>query len=168
MKTLVLAVGCLLFSLQGISPGLGIRLDVPAIRQPYNLCLAASVSMVMGYWGTATSVQEIADHVGVYKDGTTGADMKRYVDSLGLRSFLIQPPYADLLAHLEKGRPLVIVLADSKDRRHAMVLIGHDPIAGTLTLNDPAVGRAVTLPSADFLARWQAADRWTMLVVPAS
>ena len=166
MKMVVLAAGCLLFSLQDSSPRLGIRLDVPAIRQPYNLCLAASVSMVMGYWGVTRSVQEVGNHVGVYKAGTTGADMKRYVDSLGLRSFLIQPPYADLLTHLKKGRPLVIVLADSKDRRHAMVLVGHDPLADTLTLNDPAAGHAVTMPSADFLARWRAASRWTMLIVP--
>jgi ABC-type bacteriocin/lantibiotic exporter with double-glycine peptidase domain len=143
-----------------------VRLDVPPVRQPYNLCLAAAVSMVLGYWGVEVTPEAVGEQVPVYKDGTTGRDVVRYVEGLGLRGFLIQPPFEDLLLHLERRRPVIVVLPAGKSSRHAVVLTGFDQAARSLWLNDPASGGARVVRFEQFRREWEAARRWTLLIVP--
>jgi len=143
-----------------------VRLHVPLMKQPYNLCLPASVSMVLSYWGVEVDPATIADHIPIYKDGTTGEDVLRFVESVGFRGFLIQPTYEELLQHLEKQRPLIVVLPAGGSGRHAMVLVGVDSAIQTLWLNDPAIGQARRLSVASFQKQWDASRRWTFLIVP--
>ena len=143
-----------------------VRIDVPILKQPYNLCLAASVSMVLRYWGMDLSPKEIANHVPVYRDGTTGRDLQRFVEERGFRGFMIEPPFADLLDHMRKGRPPVIAVPARGKSRHAMVLTGFDADKQLIFLNDPAGGRKRTLDYKTFQRQWEAARRWTFLIVP--
>lgn len=143
-----------------------VRLDVPLVKQPYNLCLAASVSMVLAYWGIEMSTEVIADRVPIYKEGTTGKDLLLVVQEAGLRGFLIQPSFEDLLHHLEGKRPLIVVLPAAGNSRHALVLVGFDMADKVVWLNDPATGAARTLRFESFLEQWQAARRWTFLIAP--
>jgi ABC-type bacteriocin/lantibiotic exporter with double-glycine peptidase domain len=143
-----------------------VLLDLPPVKQPYNLCLGASVSMVLKYWGVDLSPQAIADQVPVYRDGITGLDLQPLLDEKGFRGFLIQPPFEDLLKHLAKGRPLVIGLPARGGSRHAMVLIGFDSTRQLLSLNDPASGKRRSIDYQTFARQWERAQRWTFLIVP--
>ena len=80
-----------------------VRLSVPQIKQPYKMCLVASVSMVLSYWNTEIAPSEIAKEVPLYKEGTTGLDLQRFVESRGFQGFLIQPQLEDLFAHLRSS-----------------------------------------------------------------
>jgi len=142
-----------------------VRLQVPVLKQPYNLCLAASVSMVLAYWGIEITPESIGAQVPVYRGGTTGAEMRRLVEQVGLRGFLIQPLFEDLLQHLEKRRPLIVALPAGRAGQHALVLVGFDPSAELIWVNDPGVGRARALKYAEFRAQWDEARRWTFLIV---
>ena len=141
-------------------------LDVPAMKQPYNLCLATSVSMVLKYWGVDLLPRVIADQVPIYKDGATGQDLQRVVERIGFRGFLIQPPFEDLLEHLRKGRPPVVSFLSGGKSRHAMVLMGFDAGKQNLFLIDPANGKGKALDYRTFRHKWEAAQRWTFLIVP--
>jgi ABC-type bacteriocin/lantibiotic exporter with double-glycine peptidase domain len=143
-----------------------VRLDVPVVKQPYNLCLAASVSMVLKYWGIEITPEAIGAQVPVYQGGTTGDEMRRVVEQIGLQGFLIQPAFDDLLLHLEKRRPVIVQLPSGPTGRHAVVLVGIDPSAERMWINDPADGRARALTYAEFRAQWDEARRWTFLIVP--
>jgi ABC-type bacteriocin/lantibiotic exporter with double-glycine peptidase domain len=143
-----------------------ILLDVPAIKQPYNLCLAACVSMVLKYWGVDATPQVIADQVPIYKDGVTGQDLQRLVERLGLRGFLAQPPFEDLLEHLRKKRPPIVSFPSRGGSRHAMVLIGFDDGAQKLFLIDPTSGKRKSCDYKAFQEKWEKAQRWTFLIVP--
>jgi ABC-type bacteriocin/lantibiotic exporter with double-glycine peptidase domain len=143
-----------------------VRLQVPLQKQPYNLCLPASVSMVLGYWGVEIAPEEILAHVPIYKDGTTGEDLRRFVETLGFRGFLIQPPFEDLVQHLEKQRPIIVSLVAGRNGRHAMVVVGVDPASGQVWLNDPASGEARRMAAGDFQKQFDASGRWTFLIVP--
>jgi ABC-type bacteriocin/lantibiotic exporter with double-glycine peptidase domain len=143
-----------------------VRLDVPVVKQPYNLCLAASVSMVLKYWGIEIAPESIGAQVPVYQGGTTGDEMRRVVEQAGLRGFLIQPLFEDLLQHLEKRRPVIVVLPAGRAGRHAVVLVGFDPSAELIWVNDPAVGRARALTYSEFRTQWDETRRWTFLIVP--
>ncbi len=150
----------------GISAQAPVLIEVPVLKQPYDLCLATSVSMVMKYWGTDISPRAIAEQVSVYHNGTTGRDLQQFVEERGFRGFLIEPPFEDLVDHMRKGRPLVIAFPARGNSRHAMVLTGFDADKQLLYLNDPAGGRRRTLDYGTFQRRWEAAHRWTFLVVP--
>lgn len=146
--------------------GAAVRLEVPLQKQPYNLCLPTSVSMVLSYWGTEIAPAEILAHVPIYRDGTTGEDLSRFVETLGFRGFLVQPPFEDLALHLEKQRPIIVSLLAGRDARHAMVLVGVDPLRREVWLNDPASGSARSMPAEDFRRQFDASGRWTFLIVP--
>ena len=152
--------------LHGVGQAQAVWLDVQPVKQPYNLCLPASVSMVLRYWGVAISPETIGAEVPLYHDGTTGEDLLRFVERVGFRGFLVQPPFEDLLHHLEKSRPLVVVLPVNGDGGHAVVLTGFDRADQVVRLNNPATGRAHVLPFSSFRAQWSAAQRWTFLAVP--
>jgi len=143
-----------------------VRLNVPLQKQPYNLCLPASVSMVLGYWGLEITPEEILKHVPIYKDGTTGEDLRRFVETLGFRGFLAQPPFEDLVQHLKKQRPIIVSLLAARNGRHAMVLVGVDPAGRQVWLNDPASGAARHMAVDDFQKQFDASGRWTLLIVP--
>jgi ABC-type bacteriocin/lantibiotic exporter with double-glycine peptidase domain len=139
--------------------------DVPLSKQPYMLCLATSVSMVLEHYGFHMTPAQIADRVSVYKDGTIGRDYVKIVEGLGLYAFLVQPPFDDLLEHLEKGRPLVVTLPE-KGSRHAMVLVGFDLASGEVSLNDPAAGERKVQRLDAFRSQWEKGGRWTLLIIP--
>lgn len=141
-----------------------ITLAVPLIRQPYNMCLVTSVSMVLQYWGIAISPGEIARRVPLYKDGTTGRDLLEFADSIGFRGFLIQPGFDDLLGHLKKGRPLIVALPGRGSLRHALVLAGYD--GSSVLLNDPATGEIRRESAESFRTGWNKTHHWTFLLLP--
>lgn len=143
-----------------------VRLDVPVVKQPYNLCLAASVSMVLKYWGVEISTEAIGAQVSVYQGGTTGSEMRGVVEQAGFGGFLIQPAFEDLLQHLEKRRPVIVQLPAGRVGRHAVVLVGFDPTTEVIWVNDPADGRERSIKFAQFRAQWEQARRWTFLIVP--
>ena len=150
----------------GIVEQAPVWIDVPVLKQPYNLCLATSVSMVLRYWGTDLSPREIGAQVTVYWNGATGHDLQRLVEARGFRGFLIEPPFTDLLDHMRKGRPLVIAVPAHGKGRHAMVLTGFDEDKCLIFLNDPAGGKRRTLDYKTFQRQWEAAHRWTFLILP--
>jgi len=166
MRAAAVGVMTALLAVPAAGQSAAVRLDVPLVKQPYNLCLAASVSMVLRYWGIDVAPKTIGAQVAVYKDGTTGQDLVRFVEKFGLRGFLVQPPFEDLLVHLQKHRPLIVVLPAGKDRRHAVVLTGFDPVAEVVWVNNPALGEPRAIPYARFRAEWDAAHRWTLLIAP--
>ena len=164
MPLVLVALVCL--NLCGQPAAEEVLLKVPAAKQPYNLCLAASVSMVLKHWGVDVAPQALADQVPVYRDGTTGLDLLRLVERRGFRGFLVQPPFADLLEHLKKGRPLVVAFPARGGSRHAMVLVGFDEGRRRLFLNDPASGKRRAFDYETFRRKWEGAERWTFLIVP--
>jgi ABC-type bacteriocin/lantibiotic exporter with double-glycine peptidase domain len=162
----VAVVAIAVLAVPGGRQGEAVRLSVPLQKQPYNLCLPASVSMVLSYWGVEIAPERILEQVPIYKDGTTGEDLRRFVETLGFRGFLVQLPFEDLVQHLAKQRPIIVSLTAGRNLRHAMVLVGVDPAGRQVWLNDPASGEARRMPLEDFQKRFDASARWTFLIVP--
>ena len=120
--------------------------------------------MVLSYWGTEMTLAEIANEVPLYKEGTTGLDLKRFVESRGFQGFLIQPELKDLFDHLQKQRPLIVTLPGREGVDHSLVMVGYDE--ATVWLNDPATGKEVSQSVQSFETSWRANQRWTFLILP--
>lgn len=94
-----------------------------------------------------TAMMEGNDPQQVVKNGFSMLDMKRYVDSIGMRGhgFKIEP---DALYRLQMP---VIALLDLKGYKHFVVVKGAS--AGRVFVADPALGHRV-MSEADFVAGW--------------
>ena len=94
-----------------------------------------------------TAMMEGNDPEQVVKNGFSMLDMKRYVDSIGMRGhgFKIEP---DALYRLQMP---VIALLDLKGYKHFVVVKGAD--AGRVFVADPALGHRV-MNERDFVEGW--------------
>lgn len=126
------------------------------VPQQYDFsCGSAALGSVLQYgYGIETDEQEMirrmmvgVDPRQVVQNGFSMLDMKRYVETLGLRAhgFKIEP---DALYRLQMP---VIALLDLKGYKHFVVVKGAD--AGRVFVADPALGHRV-MNERDFVEGW--------------
>jgi len=145
-------------------------LDIPFIRQEKNGCGAASVSMVMQYWGQAA---KSPDPEQVYRrlydadrKGIPLAAMKRYFEEHGFRAFTLRGQWSDVEHNIAKGRPVIVGLKPkSSAGMHFAVVAGAGD--GKVWLNDPTSRKARRLKLAKFQHQWELAGGWMLLAAPA-
>lgn len=152
----------------------GVPLQVPFFAQKKNGCGAASVAMVMRYWGerstgepvTYPSPEEVFQRL--YRPELNGirlADMKGYLEEMGFRVFTLRGRWADVEEQLAKGRPLIVALKKGRAKAiHFAVVAGveHDRV----WLNDPTRTKANRLGRAEFEEQCERADQWMLLATP--
>ncbi len=148
-------------------------LAVPFVAQEKNGCGAASVSMVMQYWsGQRGGATQYPDAPAVYKSlydpalrGIPLVEMKRFLESQGFRAYTLHGKWADLAAHVEKGRPVIVSLKKKANGpMHYAVVTGVEP--DQVLLNDPTRQKTTRVKRQAFEKLWQKADGWTLLAVP--
>ncbi|PYX97738.1 MAG: hypothetical protein DMG71_02270 [Acidobacteria bacterium] len=154
----------------------GIWLDVPFVKQEKNGCGAASVAMVMQYWlgqaGNAAGESADAAHIqsALYSrqaKGIYGSAIESYLRDQNFRTFTLHGTWSDLQQHLEKGRPLIVMLRPAHQLPlHYAVVSGIDPVQELVLLNDRAERKLQRLDRATFEKSWNAAGNWTLLAVP--
>ncbi len=142
-------------------------LDVPFYAQQKNGCGAASVAMVMRYWGSR-EVKPDDVYQALYRPAEKGillADMKRYFEDRQFRVFTLRGGWEDVEGQLAKGRPLIVGLRSRRTAAtHFVVVTG----AGDqwVRLNDPTRKEPTRLTRPVFEKRWALADRWMLLALP--
>jgi len=151
-------------------------LDVPFVKQEKNGCGAASVAMVMQYWlrqsGRPAGDSADAAHIqsALYSSqakGIYGSGIETYLREQNFRTFTLRGTWSDLQQHLEKGRPLIVMLRPAHQAPlHYAVVTGVDPVQGLVLLNDPAERKLQKLDRATFEKSWKAAGNWTLLALP--
>ena len=147
-------------------------LDVPFVKQPKNLCGAASLSMVWRYWdrelglGNVLPLSEIAKVISPRpSEGALGSEMRRYFESKGFHAFAFRGSRIDLETHVARGRPLIVSLKRGSSS-HYVVVVGHDFERGIVLVNDPDEKKLLELSLTSFESEWAAAHWWTLLAVP--
>lgn len=168
----------LLLLLGGVVRGEDARgqwLDIPFVAQPGEGCGAASIAMVMQYWSNHGSPKNspAVDQIfrALHSDSAHGifaADMVRYFEQNGYRTFAFTGSQSDIEQHLSKGRPLVVALKPGNGLPlHYVVVAGLDQNHAVL-LNDPAQRKLLKEDDARFEREWKAAGNWTLLALPVS
>lgn len=149
-------------------------LPVPFFAQQKNGCGAASVAMVMHYWGSQPgstskeypSAKEV--HEQLYRPELHGiplAAMKRYMEDMGFGAFTLRGRRADLMEQLRKGRPIIVALKPKRNRAmHFAVVAGAE--ADGVWLNDPTNKKASRLDRVKFERQWAQADQWMLVAAP--
>jgi ABC-type bacteriocin/lantibiotic exporter with double-glycine peptidase domain len=98
--------------------------------------------------------------------GTSGSDLKQYLEAHGFSAFVFSGEPKDLDHHLAKGRPLVVCLAPegAGEPLHYVVVVG----AGEreILFNDSAREKLTREGRDAFLKQWKVTGGWTLLAVP--
>jgi predicted double-glycine peptidase len=149
-------------------------IDAPFVRQVRQGCGPAAIAMVMQYWArqqpgldaAAADAEQIDQALPADSSGTSGNELKRYLEAHGFSAYVFDGEPSDLRHHLAKGRPIVVCLGlNGPDAPlHYAVVVGIGD--GGMLLNDPARGKLFREKTADFLRAWKATGNWALLALP--
>ncbi len=138
--------------------------EVPYLPQRASLCGGAALAMVLRYWGAVgVRPEDFAAALSASGRGITTGTLRQLAEDRGYRALAFRGEPTEAVSHLEKGRPL-IALAGAGSRGHYVVLLAW--ANERVLLHDPAVGPFRVIPEAEWLRRWNASGRWTLLVLP--
>lgn len=159
-----------------LAAGRGVWIDVPFVAQTRNACGAANAAMLLRYWagkgvplkGADASLDQL--HARLYsaeERGALGSELAEALEEAGLRTFTFEGGYADLNEHLAQGRPLIVCLKPrGQARLHFVLVVGLDPGADVVLVNDPARRKLSKMDRGEFLSSWASAGHWALLAVP--
>ncbi|HLD36959.1 MAG TPA: C39 family peptidase [Planctomycetota bacterium] len=140
-------------------------------------CGLTSVNMLLTYYGvrfdddiSAKFNKDIQDSTAKDKDaGIPASALKEYLTAKGFDVFIFSGEIDNspngLYTHIDKGRPLIAMVASGKDTRHYLLVIGYDKPNKKLVLQDPVRG-ALLLPDWQFNSLWERCKKFTLLAVP--
>lgn len=140
-------------------------LDVPYLPQSVLLCGGAAVAMVERWWGRrGVYAEDFAALVRPDRGGilTTELDSATRARGWDTRTFRGTP---DLVRQsLRDSMPVVALIESGRDEYHYVVVLSWG--GGKVVIHDPAIAPFMTIDEPSFLARWDVADRWAMVILP--
>ncbi len=146
-----------------------VRLELPFVRQEAaHDCGLASISALCRYWQVAIPSEERAALAGraAESGGLSGAELKTTLERRGLEVYLFQGSLdrtvTGVYAHVDSGRPPLVMLSGEGTNRHYEIVLGYDEPRGQLILLDPVRGEVV-LSAATFESDWARCKRFTLL-----
>jgi Peptidase C39 family len=138
---------------------------VPYLPQPEALCGGAALAMVLRYWGLPDArPEDFAGALTAEGTGLPAAALPGLVEARGFQAFAFNGTEREVVAHLEKGRPVIALLSTAPGRNHYVVMLAW--ANHRVLIHDPAVGPFRVLTEAEWQRRWSATGRWALLVLP--
>lgn len=163
LAVIVLCAGCAyLGSARDFDPGQFARDprwvrvgDVPLVlQQAEHDCGAAAVAMVLGHWNRDLPIEQTTKR-------SSAGDLKKVLESRGLRARTIAGSQETLLAELSRGRPTIVgmgkVTLDGA-LSHFEVVVAWHPVENRIVTLDPARGWRENSLSG-FLDEWDLSKR---------
>ena len=146
-------------------------LDVPYLSQTQQLCGGAAVAMVLRYWGEGNVfAQDFASLVEPTENGIRTSVLTEDVVRRGWHavpaSIEARASAGWLAGEIAKGRPVIALIEVSARTYHYVVVVG--VTATEVVYHDPARAPFRIVPSREFDDQWAAANRWTLVVLPAA
>lgn len=167
---LLVVAACTGPALRPVEPSpAAVLLTVPAVPQDelYE-CGLASISALCRYQGVEIPPAERARLVEIARaeEGLSGAELRAALEAAGLEVFLfhgtLDHSTGGLYRHVDRGRPLLVMLSVDDERFHYCLFTGYDPTNRNVFLLDPRRGSLV-LPEEAFAMLWERAERFTLL-----
>ena len=138
---------------------------VPYLAQAENLCGGAALAMVLRYWGAqGVYAEDFTALVDEAKGGIDTASLALAPIVRGYRSVAFSGSIVDLKHHLQRGRPVVVLLRLSQSRYHYVVVVGM--LGNRMVFHDPARAPFRRMAVDRFDQAWSAGGRWALLVLP--
>ncbi len=140
---------------------------VPYLPQTAALCGGAALAMVLRYWGApGVRPEDFAAALLPSGRGILTGTLARLAEERGYEAVAFRGDPAQAAAQLGEGRPLIALAGSGRSSGHYVVLLAW--ANHRVLLHDPAVGPFRVMPEKEWLDAWNAADRWTLLVLPGA
>ncbi len=146
-------------------------LDVPYLSQTQQLCGGAAVAMVLRYWGERNVFAQ--DFASLVEPTENGIRTSVLTDDVVRRGWQAVPASIEanasagwLAGEIGKGRPVIALIEVSARTYHYVVVVG--VTATEVVYHDPARAPFRVVPTREFDDQWAAANRWTLVVLPAA
>ena len=144
-----------------------LTLDVPYLPQTDALCGGAAVAMVFRYWGDAhADVRQFAPLVDRRARGIADAALIDAVRQRGWTAIHFDGSIDALEANLRMRRPVIVLVADRRDRYHYLVVIG--VASDHVVVHDPSWGPSRAVRRNEFLRVWRPTNFWSLVVLPTA
>jgi len=134
----------------------------------------ASMSMVLDYWGTNISKEDIATEI--YDPATKityMSEMVSYPMAYGFNSQDFTGSICDLKMWINDGVPLIVLQRFSPENPygHYRVAVGYNDSSAMIVTFDPTKGMNFTISYAEFAQLWQpgstfSTTNWTIAITP--
>ncbi len=167
-------VACRQLPLHPIDPSpRAVLLTVPTVVQDeLHDCGFASIAALCQYHGVEIPASERARLVALAREraGLSGAELRETLEGLGMEVFVFEGrldhSVAGAFRHVDRERPLLVMISVDANRHHYCLLTGYDPERDNVFLLDPRRGNLV-LPEASFRNLWAKSGRFTLLATPS-
>jgi tetratricopeptide (TPR) repeat protein len=154
----------------GLAGGAAVELvDTPFYPQRDHQCGPAALATVLGASGAAIDPETLIEQV--YLPGRKGSLQTELIAAARRHDrlpYTLDPDPNALLAELDAGRPVLVLQklgAGPWPGWHYAVVVGYDPAQDEWLLRSGTTARE-TLSSGRFLATWQRAGSWAVVVLP--
>ncbi len=139
---------------------------VPYLPQTPALCGGAALAMVLRYWGAAgVRPEDFTAALLPSGRGIATGTLARLAAERGYEVVAFRGDPTEAAAQLGKGRPLIALAGGAGGSPgHYVVLLAW--ANERVLLHDPAVGPFRVMSEEDWLDEWNAASRWTLLILP--
>lgn len=132
--------------------------NVPYARQGNdNTCGQAVITMLTNFWGVQTDYQEIVNQENRLNLATTAGLMVGSLRKKGLEAQEFRQATLDnLMAEINKGRPVGVLLDFGQiQTAHYVVVVGYNPVRGTLIMHDSLESPYAEMPTQTFMKMWE-------------
>lgn len=145
--------------------------DVPFFPQEDYQCGPAALATVLVDSGVNVDPAQLTPQVYVpERRGSLQAELLATTRRHGRVPYLLPPSLAPILDELRSGRPVLVLQNLGLERWpvwHYAVLVGFDPVEESFLLRS-GTKRLLETQARTFLASWDRAGRWSLVVVPPS
>ena len=131
-----------------------VGINLLELKQGNKQCALTSISVLADYWGINKDSREIENELGATpKDGYTLKQIRDWARHNGLDSYVISGTLAELRYHVEKGRPVIVVLKERLGSGNHSVVVKYVQPNGDIEVMDPWKGKHAKIRKISFLAR---------------
>jgi len=175
----VLSGGCATGRFAALGPGTLTEgspvLGVPVVQQEAErTCGGCALAMLSRYHGVAVRAEDMARvrQQAAGEKGVSGRILKDVFERNGFDAYVFRGELSDaatpagLAYHLQRGRPVMVMLSAGRGRNHYVVVTGLDETKDLVVIADPEKGNVVCRGDV-FRHLWERSGFFALLAVPA-
>jgi len=136
------------------------QISIELFKQSEGFCGPASLKMVLSYYGTEKTEDELADLMGATREyGCDPIDIVSAAEKVGFSAqYKERSSIEEITSFIDQKIPVIVQWFSPEENGHYSVISGYE--GDNLVMVDPLTGSFRKIASQDFLNRWFELDSY--------